>query len=176
MSNDIMVQQTQGGFCIPYEIRHTAEKGNGVYATADIDKGTLIWRHLARHFEVYDERKLKQLLEQSTHEQAVYLLTHIFGLPEFPGYMINVLDNGVLINHSQQSNLIMNQNAEADPLPAIHSAEGVAIALLNDRFALFAGWDIGVGDELTHNYDQDVEDPAYYDALCEQYEVSWDWL
>jgi hypothetical protein len=28
---------------------------------------------------------------------------------------------------------------------------------------------------LTHDYNVGVEDPPYYDALCEQYEVSEAW-
>jgi hypothetical protein len=33
-----------------------------------------------------------------------------------------------------------------------------------------------VGDELTHDYNTDVDDPFYYDALCEEYGVTWEWL
>ena len=54
--------------------------------------------------------------------------------------------------------------------------QDVADALLNDRFALIAIQDLKVGDELTHDYNIGVEDPSYYDALCEQYNVSSPWL
>jgi hypothetical protein len=47
---------------------------------------------------------------------------------------------------------------------------------LNDRFSLVAARDLDFGDEMTHDYNVGIEDPPYYDALCEQYEVSWSWL
>jgi hypothetical protein len=47
---------------------------------------------------------------------------------------------------------------------------------LNDRFALIATQDLKVGDELTHDYNIGIEDPLFYDALCEQYELSSPWL
>ena len=47
---------------------------------------------------------------------------------------------------------------------------------MSDRFALIAIRDLKAGGELTHDYSIGVEDPPYYDALCEQYDVSWPWL
>jgi hypothetical protein len=49
-------------------------------------------------------------------------------------------------------------------------------AFLNDRFALIATQDLKIGDDLTHDYNIGAGDPSYYDALCEQYDVSEPWL
>jgi hypothetical protein len=89
------------------------------------------------------------------------------------------LDDGVLINHSRQPTVAVNSGSGDNEIPYNTSAkdvQDVTDALLNDRLALIAIQDLKVGDELTHDYDIGVEDPPYYDTLCEQYEVSSPWL
>ena len=171
-----MASNDNTGLCVPYTVRVTPDKGRGVFADAAIRKGAIVWRHVPGQYAVYDERSLKELLAKMSYSDAVYELTHIFGIPEFPGYMIRVLDDGVLINHSRQPTTVMNNGSGAYEVPCINSPQDVEDALLNDRFALISTQDLEVGDELTHNYNTGIEDPLYYDALCEQYEVSWSWL
>ena len=36
--------------------------------------------------------------------------------------------------------------------------------------------DLKDGDELTMDYNIGIEDPPYYEVLCEQYEISEPWL
>jgi len=171
-----MTGKDQGGFCIPYTIRETPDKGRGVFVGAAVGKGSILWRHTTGQYVVYEERSLTESLGRLSPSEAVYELTHIFGLTEFPGYMIRVLDDGVLMNHSQRPTVLLNNRSrDFEPL-CVTSVQDVAEALLSDRFALIAARDLEVGDELTHDYDADVEDPAYYDSLCEQYGVSWEWL
>jgi len=164
------------GFCIPYAIRVTPDKGRGVFADAVVRKGAILWRHVPGQFAVYDERSFKERLGALSQSEAVYELTHSFGLPEFPGYMIRVLDDGVLINHSSQPTVAMNNGSTEDRVPSVASAQEVEEALLDDRFALIAAKDLEVGDELTQDYNTDVDDPFYYDALCDEYGVTWEWL
>jgi len=171
-----MASNDNTGLCVPYTVRVTPDKARGVFADAAIRKGAIVWRHVPGQYAVYDERSLKELLAKMSHSDAVYELTHIFGIPEFPGYMIRVLDDGVLINHSRQPTTVMNNGSGAYEVPYINSPQDVEDALLNDRFALISTQDLEVGDELTHDYNTGIEDPLYYDALCEQYEVSWSWL
>ena len=166
----------KSGLCVPYTIHVMPEKGRGVFAGAPISEGTIVWRHVPGNYSVYDEKSLKDLLASLSHSAAVYELTHIFGLPEFPGYMIRVLDDGVLINHSHQPTVGMNNVSREHEVPAVKSVKGATAALMDDRFALIAIQDLKIGEELTHDYNADVEDPKYYDALCEHYGVSWDWL
>ena len=125
---------------------------------------------------MYDERLFKERLGALPQSEAVYELTHSFGLPQFPGYMIRVFDDGVLINHSSQPTVAMNNASTEYRAPSVASAQEVKDALLADRFALIAARDLEVGDELTHDYNTDVDDPSYYDALCEEYGVTWKWL
>ncbi len=128
---------------------------------------------------MYDERSLKELLAKLSRSEVIYELTHMFGLPEFPGYMIRVFDEGVLINHSRQPTIVMNNGSGDGEIPydtSPQDVQDVADALLNDGFALIATRDLQVGDELTQDYTIGIEDPPYYDALCEQYDVSYPWL
>ena len=164
------------GLCIPYTIRVTAEKGRGVFANSAIRKGTTIWRHVPRQYAVYDERSLTELLANSSHSEAVYVLTHIHSVAEFPGYMIRAFDDGILINHSAQPTVVINPGSRDYEAPSVTSAQDVADALLGSHFTLIAARDLEVGDELTNDYNDDPEDPLYYDTLCDQYGVSWDWL
>jgi SET domain-containing protein len=167
------------GLCIPYTVRDTPDKGRGVFAEAPVPKGTILWRFVRGQYAVYDERSFKEFLAKLSRSDVIYELDHMFGAPEFPGYIIMVIDDGVLINHSRQPNVAVNNGSADNEIPYNTSAQDVQDvedALLNDRFALIAIQDLKVGDELTMDYNIDVEDLPYYDALCEQYNVSWPWL
>ena len=176
LSSDSMARNDNIGFCIPYTVRVTADKGRGVFADAPVRKGTLLWRHARGQYAVYDERSLKEFLDKLSRSEVVYELEHMFGLPEFPGNVIRVFDDGVLINHSRQPTVAMNNGPGDNEFPyntSPQDVQDVAGALLSDRFALIATQDLKVDDELTQDYNIGIEDPMYYDALCEQYDVSW---
>ena len=170
-----MINNDNTGFCIPYTVRVTPDKGRGVFTEAQVRKGTIIYRNMRGQYKVYDECSLKKFLAQLSHSEVAYELTHMFGLPEFSGYIIRFFDDGVLINHSRQPNIAMNNSSEENEIPyntSPRDAKDVEDALLNDRFALIAIQDLKVGDELTMDYTKCIEDPLYYDALRKQYDVS----
>ncbi len=162
------------GFCVPYTVRETPDKGLGVFAGEPIRKGTIIYRNVRGQYAVYDERSLKEFLSKLPHSEVVYELTHMFGLPEFPGFIIRIFDDGVLINHSRQPTTAMNNRSGDNEIPYNTSPQGVQDvedAFLSDRFALIAVQDLKAGGELTMDYNNFLEDPLYYDTLCEQYGV-----
>ena len=173
-----MTSNVDIGLCIPYTIRVTPDKGRGIFADTAVRNGTTIWRHVPRQYAVYDEQLLKELLAKSSHSEAVYELTHIHCVAEFPGYMIRVFDDGVLINHSAQPTLVINAGSGDYEVPSVASVQDVVDALLNSHFTLIATRALAVGDELTLDYNADPEEPLYYDTLCDQYGVSWEceWL
>jgi hypothetical protein len=174
-----MASDETTGFCVPYTVRVTPDKGRGVFVDAPIRKGTILWRFVRGQYAVYDERSLKEFLAKLSRSDVVYELEHMFGAPEFPDYIIRVFDDGVLINHSRRPTVAVNNGSGDKKIPyntSPQDVQDVADALLNERFALIAIQDLKVGDELTHDYNIGVEDPSYYDALCEQYNVSWPWL
>ena len=144
-----MTSNDNTGFCIPYTVCATPDKGLGVFANAPIRKGTTLWRFVRGQYTVYDERSLKEFVAQLSRSEVAYELTHMFGLPEFPGYIIRILDDGVLINHSRQPTTAMNKAYGDNEIPYSTSLQGVqdvADALLNDRFAQIAIQDLKVGD------------------------------
>ena len=110
--------------------------------------------------------------------EVVYELTRVFGLADFPGCLIRVFDDGVLINHSSDDNLATN-NSTATKTSFDASApqylNRVTEALLADRYALVATRDIETGEEFTNDYSVEFV-PPYYDVLYEQYGVREDFL
>jgi SET domain-containing protein len=174
-----VTSKDKSGFCIPYTVRDTANKGRGVFADSLIRKDTILWRHIREQYAVYDEHSLRRLLATLSPDEVVYELTHMFGLPEFPGFIIRVFDDGVLINHSQQANVAMNNTNRDQKIPfktATQDVRGVEDALLDERFSLIAKQDLEPGDELTMDYNIGIEDPPYFDALYEHYGISEPWL
>ena len=169
----------QSGFCYPYSVKKTDIKGLGVFARESIKKGSVVWRHIPGLYVVYDEHSFKAMIEEMSHAEVVYELTHCFGLADFPGCMIQVLDDGALINHSSNANLVTNNSAPANASLNVNSRDyldTVTKALLDDRFALIATRDIEIGEEYTNNYNADCAEPPYFDILYEQYGVCEDYL
>ncbi len=168
-----------GGFCIPHSVRETPGKGRGVFAEASIATGEIVWRHARGLFAVYDEASFKRLLARLSRREAVYELTHVYGLPEFPGYLVRAFDDSELFNHSRRPNTAMNNVVAGNLIPfvtAADNARAVEEALLDDRFAMVAVRNVSAGEELTQDYRAGMEDPPYFTALCEQYGVSWAWM
>ena len=174
-----MASHDNGGLCVSYTLRETPDKGWGIFAAAPIAGGTILWRHVPGHYAAYDERSFMEYIAKMSPSEVAYELEHVFGLPEFPDYLIRVFDDGVLMNHSSEPTVLMNNVHGAREMAyksSPESAREVEESLLSDRFALIAARDVAMGEELTHDYNVGVEDPSYYDALCEQYNVSWSWL
>jgi hypothetical protein len=167
------------GFCFQYSVEKTEDKGLGVFARETIKKGSIVWRHVPGLYVVYDEHSFSAKIEKMSPADVVYELTHVFGLEDFPGCLILALDDGVLINHSSDSNLVTNNSAPASTSFDVHSQRylhKVTEALLDDRYSLVATRDIENGEELTNDYSVEDDCPPYYDVLYEQYGVCEDFL
>jgi SET domain-containing protein len=174
-----MASDDNSGFCVSYTLRETSERGWGVYAAAPIRQGTILWRHVTGGYAVYDQCLFEKYIASMSPSEVVYELEHVFGLPEFPGYLIRVFDDGVLINHSREPTVALNNVSGGSGISYNSSAENareVEESLLSDHFSLLAARDLEMGEELTQDYNIGIEDPSYYDALCERYDVSWPWL
>jgi hypothetical protein len=157
-----MVGKTEKGFLVPYTIKNSPNKGQGVFADGAVHKDTIVWRHVRGQYTVYDERSFTEFLASLPQSEAVYELEHVFGVPEFPGCTIRVHDDGELINHSSQPNLTMNKGAvNNDTLNQVSQRDALDVtnALLSDRFALIAIRNIDAGEELTLDYTIGTEDP-----------------
>lgn len=169
----------ESGFCYLCSVTTTEDKGLGVFSREAIKKGSVVWRHVPGLYVVYDEKSFRAKISQMSHAEIVYELTHCFGLADFPGCLIRILDDGALINHSNNANLVTNNSAPMKIPMNTSSSEylhKVTEALLDDRYTLVATRDIAVGEEYTNNYSADCADPPYYDALCEEHGITEDYL
>jgi len=169
----------ENGFRIQYSVEKTEDKGLGVFAREEIKKGSIVWRHVPGLYIVYDERSFKVLIAKMSRTDVVYQLEHVFGLKDFPGCLIRVIDDGELINHSSDSNLVTNNSAPATTSFDVNSRRylhKVTEALLDDRHSLVATRDIEIGEEFTNDYSVEDDCPPYYDVLYEQYGVCEDFL
>ncbi|MGE0500581.1 MAG: SET domain-containing protein-lysine N-methyltransferase [Rhizobiaceae bacterium] len=167
------------GFRFRYSVEQTAEKGLGVFAREAVRKGSIVWRHVPGVFTVYDEHSFRTKIEQMSPADAVYELTHVHALEDFPGCLIRALDDGILINHSSDPSLVTNNAGPARILLDASSSEylrDVAEALGDDRYSLVATRDIEIGEEFTNDYTAEDSCPAYYDLLYEQYGIREDFL
>ena len=75
-----------------------------------------------------------------------------------------------------ERSLLKHTRPEYDQVLTATSTKYVSNALLVNHFTLVAARDIEEGEELTLDYNDDPDGPQYYDTLCEQYGVTWDWL
>ncbi len=167
------------GFRFLYSIEKTEDKGLGVFAGETIRKGSVVWRHVPGIFVVYDEHSFRAKIEKMPPADVIYELTHVHAFEDFPGCLIRALDDGILINHSNEPNLVTNNSVPARTSFDVNCRwylRKVNAALLDDRFSLVATRDIERGEEFTNDYTADDDCPPYYDVLCEQYGVREDFL
>ena len=170
---------TESGFRILYSVERTEYKGLGVFAREKIKKGSVVWRHVPGVFVVYDEPSFRAKIAKMSPADVVYELTHVHAFEDFPGCLIRALDDGILINHSNDPNLATDKSAAVEMSLDINSRQYLRMvteALLDDRYSLVATRDIEIGEELANDYDADDDCPPYYDDLYEQYEVREDFL
>ena len=134
-----LVTSEKHGFRVPYLVKKTNDKGLGVFATAAIKKGSIVWRYVQNQYVVHDERSFRAVIAQMSRAEVVYELTHVFGLKEFPGCLIRIRDDGVLVNHSSNPNLATNnattRHSSADAASPQYLSD-VTVVLLDDRYAL----------------------------------------
>ena len=162
------------GFLVRYSVRKTPDKGFGVFAKEAISKGSIVWRHVRGQYAVYDEDAFRALIAPMCREEAIYELTHMYGLPDFPNCVIRVFDAGVLFNHASDETLVTN-NASPKPSPLDAASPGyldaVSEALLGDRYAMIATRDIAAGEEFTNNYANEVGDPPFFEEIYDSYGI-----
>lgn len=163
----------KSGFCYRYDVKNTVGKGLGVFACEGIKKGSIVWRHVTGLFNVHDERSFNSMVKSMSPSEVVYELEHCYGMADFPGCVIQILDGGALINHANTANLVTTNANPATSPPDVDSdnyLQQVTQALV-ERYALVATRNIENGEEFTTNYNLECHEPRYFEALYEQYEI-----
>jgi SET domain-containing protein len=132
------------GFQIPYEVRHTIDRGNGLFTAESLSKGTLIWRLVpkANALVFRGETELRAYLATlSSDDERRDFVDHTF---HYAGCVIYILDDGKLMNHDQTPNVISDQGGN-----------------------VYALRDIQAGEELLENYGS-YEHPKWYYNLHDE--------
>lgn len=146
---------------VPYEVRESPGKGKGLFATAFIKKGTLVWKHYEEHNVRYDASAasakkyravLKELEESKGRDAAVAYVEHTYRWPN-DGIVVYEFDDGRYTNHSEDENFGVNR--QLDPRG-------------DNCYALR---DIQAGDELVQNYENGgyLGGPPWFEQVCREY-------
>ena len=164
------------GYLVPVNVKPCSDpsRGSGVFATAPVKKGTLLWQpdqvkavpaeqitadlaamphddaHVRLMLQRYSILFLSFRLLSTWRGLLQVLLRQSFVAPSnAEALCINPSDNGRFTNHSATPNV------------------GACVDHSNDSYAL---QDIAEGDELTCDYSGFVT-PDWYKQLCKKYEV-----
>jgi SET domain-containing protein len=122
------------------------DKGLGVFATATIDKGTLMWKPST--ITKMSPQQAQELLDSMPAEEARVFLRHCFVVPNDTEHLCcNPRDNGRFTNHHHQPNA------------------GACVDACADSFALRT---IHEGEEVTCDY-RLYANPEWYLDLCKQF-------
>jgi SET domain-containing protein len=90
------------GVCVPYEVKPSPIGGVGLFVTAPVPRGTMIWRYSLEAAVVHDEASLNAYLETATQKERLDLLEHGYSLD---GVFYDTKDAGRYMNHGTAGNL-----------------------------------------------------------------------
>lgn len=136
---------------VPYEVRDSPIAGRGLFATAPIARGALIWRYAPGSSVVeHDEPSLRARLAGLAAEDVRDLLSHIYC---WDGLAIEILDDAKIWNHS------VTPNSGLHPDPAAGVCDGVS------SYALRA---ISAGEEITDDYVTFAE-VEWFERICREH-------
>jgi hypothetical protein len=133
---------------VEYELRPSTIAGRGLFATAHIPKGTLIWKFSDASVRTYASAdEVRAALEAKSAEQAAFFLEHAYCWGE---KVCEILDDAYYWNHSKSPN--------TGSLP-------------EDEHSSWALRDIEAGEELLDDYSQHDMLP-WFEAICAEHAVS----
>lgn len=139
---------------VPYELKQSPIAGLGLFATAPIARGTLLWKYDGNSVKEYEEAALRLRLAPLSAAEAVELCEHVFC---WEGKVCEIVDDGKYWNHAKGS----NQNTGNHPDGDAHG----------DGMSSYALRDIAAGEELTDDYALYDKLP-WFEAICQEREVT----
>jgi len=156
-----------GGLLIPFEARHTPEKGRGLFAAADITKGTIMWNE-EDHAIFKDEDEFDEFLDEIGYDLACDIIQWAYVEPckiYDPKAAESCYHVGVELG---PSSLINTVNDKKNEKPNFLNCPEMDDALRKEiigcstdmAYAAYATRDIKEGEEILTNYkafDNDAE-------------------
>ena len=135
---------------VPYELKQSPIAGLGIFATAPIARGTLLWKYNENSVKEYEEAALRARLAPLSAAEAVELCEHVFC---WEGKVCEIMDDGKYWNHAKGS----KQNTGNHPDGDAHG----------DGMSSYALRDIAAGEELTDDYALYDKLP-WFEAICQE--------
>jgi hypothetical protein len=137
------------GLHTPAEVKHDPKRGRGVYATAPIPKGTLVWdnRFTAR---IRNECEGRRFVQELTHEQACNVIVWGYSFDHGTGHLEWGIDLDLcsLLNQGNNAAEINVEDRVVDP----------STATLPGGHSMWSIRDIAEGEELLSAY-KDLHTP-----------------
>lgn len=137
---------------MPYELKPSAIAGTGIFATAPIKRGALLWKYSPESIAEYDEESFRRRLQPLTPAERVELCEHVYC---WEGNVVEILDDGKYWNHAKQKD---GQNTGNHPDEAAGDGDGVSSYALRD---------IAAGEELTDDYSTYAGLP-WFEQICSE--------
>ena len=136
---------------VPYEVRDSPIAGKGIFATASVARGALLWKYapgasVVEHDELSLRARLAGMAEAERHD----LLEHIYC---WDGRAIEILDDAKIWNHS------VTPNSGLHPDPDAGVCDGVSSYALRD---------IAVGEEVTDDY-VTFHEVDWFERICKEF-------
>ena len=157
---------------VPVEVRESPGRGRGVFSTADIAAGTMVWDFHKATVRVYTEAEAKTMCEALFSEQTLDSATTLFSYAYWsihkPGgpvglYLIDLVnEDGRFFNHSFEPNILLGS--------AIDSSAEKKL----DNLCSYAIRNIKAGEELLDDYNTYADGEAELGWLNSSIHVSSD--
>ena len=135
---------------VPYELKKSPIAGLGLFATAPVKRGALLWKYDEKSVKEYDEAGFRARLAPLEPQEALELCEHVFC---WEGKVCEILDDGKYWNHAKGE----KQNTGNHPDGDAHG----------DGLSSYALRDIAVGEEFTDNY-ASYDDLSWFEAICKE--------
>lgn len=147
---------------VPYAVKPDRWGGLGLFAAADIKKGTRVWAFEKANITVLTEDEAKVICARQDPSALVHLLRMNYwvqpadkGAPK----MVDIRsDDGRFFNHG------VPPNVGAQPVES------------GDKLGTYALVDIRAGDELVDDYRTYAKEPAWYAALLSEQGVDMSYI
>ena len=135
---------------VPNELKKSSIAGLGLFATAPIRRGALLWKYDENSVKEYDEAAFRARLAPLSPQEASELCEHVF---TWEGRVCEIMDDGKYWNHAKGD----KQNTGNHPDGDEHG----------DGMSSYALRDIAVGEELTDDYAL-YDNLPWFEAVCKE--------